>query len=180
MAVQNICNLLEGKYATINKIDEINSGVTTISDAVNQIEKKHEKLEKCFAIFESAFNNNMKNLAKHLESHKAFETHLSEVEKRVENYVTQQLNNSRILQAYIEKELFLSDLANEICYAQLNALAEAPWWKKLTKKKRSYIMLKAKVETQDKYAKHLDELNDRLTKLTKGILENDESSKSNV
>lgn len=122
----------------------------------------------------------MKNLAKHLESHKAFETHLSEVEKRVENYVTQQLNNSRILQTYIEKELFLSDLANKICYAQLNALAEAPWWKKLTKKKRSYIMLKAKVETQDKYAKHLDELNDRLTKLTKGILENDESSKSNV
>lgn len=113
----------------------------------------------------------MKNLAKHLESHKAFETHLSEVEKHIEDYVTQQLNNSKILQAYVEKELFLSSLSNEICYAQINALAEAPWWKKLTKKKRNDIMLKAKIETQNKYAKHLNELNDRLTKITKGILE---------
>ena len=178
MAVQNVYNLLEGKYATTNMIDEINSGFTTVSDTVKQLEEKYERLEKCFSVFESAFNNNMRNLAKHLESHKAFETHLSEVEKRIEDYVTQQLNNSRILQAYVEKELFLSSLANEICYAQINALAEAPWWKKLTKKKRSYIMLKAKVETQDKYAKHLGELNERLSKITKETLKNETGAKS--
>ena len=120
----------------------------------------------------------MKKLSIHLESHKAFENHLSEVEKHIEKYVTQQLNNSRILQAYVERELFLSDIANEICYAQLNALTEAPWWKKITKKQRTYIMLKAKVETQDKYAKHLNELNDRLTKITKGILEDEASKES--
>ena len=178
MDIQNVRNLLKGKYATTNIIDGINSEVTTVSDMIGELEKKHEKLEKCFSVFETAFNNNMKNLAKHLESHKAFETHLSEVEKRIEGYVTQQLNNSRILQAYIEKELFLSDLANEICYAQLNALAEAPWWKKLTKKKRNYIMLKAKVETQDKYAKHLSELNERLNKITKETLENGTGTES--
>ena len=120
----------------------------------------------------------MKNLAKHLESHKVFEAHLTEVEKRIEGYVTQQLHNSKILQAYVERELFLSQLSNEICYAQINALAEAPWWKKLTKKKRSYIMLKAKVETQDKYAKHLEELNERLSKITKETLENEAGNKS--
>ena len=120
----------------------------------------------------------MKNLAKHLESHRAFETHLSEVEKRIEGYVTQQLHNSKILQAYVERELFLSQLSNEICYAQINALAEAPWWKKLTKKKRNYIMLKAKVETQDKYAKQLNELNERLTKITKGILKDEAKEES--
>ena len=137
---------------------------------MSELKKKHETLEKCFSVFETAFNNNMKKLATHLESHNVFETHLSEVEMRIEGYVTQQLNNSRILQAYVEKELFLSSLANEICYAQINALAEAPWWKKLTKKKRNYIMLKAKVETQDKYAKHLEELNERLSEITKDTL----------
>lgn len=120
----------------------------------------------------------MKKLATHLESHKAFETHLAEIEKHIESYVTQQLNNSRILQIYVEKELFLSNLANEICYAQINALAEAPWWKKLTKKKRTYIMLKAKVETEDKYAKHLKELNERLSKITKETLEDEAGTKS--
>ena len=174
----NVYNLLEGKYATTNRIDDISCEITTVSDMISELNKKHEKLEKCFSVFETVFNNNMKNLAKHLESHRAFETHLSEVEKRIEDYVTQQLNNSRILQAYVEKELCLSSLANEICYAQINALAETPWWKKLTKKKRSYIMLKAKVETQDKYAKRLEELNDRLTKITNGILEDESGTKS--
>ena len=175
MAIQN---LLESKLNANYRIDELTTGVTTVTDTLSGLEKKHEKLEKCFVVFETAFNNNMKNLAKHLESHRAFETHLSEVEKRIENYVTQQLNNSRVLQAYVEKELFLSQLSNEICYAQLNALAEAPWWKKLTKKKRSYIMLKAKVETQDKYAKQLNELNERLTKITKGILKDETKEES--
>lgn len=174
MAIQN---LLSDKYA-ISKASETADGVSSLTNSFGELEKKHEKLEKGFSIFESAFNNNMKNLAKHLDSHRAFETHLLEVEKRIENYVTQQLNNSRILQAYVEKELFLSSLANEICYAQINALAEAPWWKKLTKKKRSYIMLKAKVETQDKYAKHLEELNERLSKITKETLENETGNKS--
>lgn len=157
---------------------EIQDKVSTVTDCLTELNNKHEKLEKCFSIFESAFNNNMKNLAKHLESHKVFETHLTEVEKRIEGYVTQQLHNSKILQAYVERELFLSQLSNEICYAQINALAEAPWWKKLTKKKRSYIMLKAKVETQDKYAKHLEELNERLSKITKETLENEAGNKS--
>lgn len=168
---------MDGKYNVTNRIEELNKEVTTVADALSELKKKQEKLEKCFSIFETAFNNNMKNLAKHLESHRAFESHLSEMEKLIEDYVTQQLNNSKILQAYIEKELFLSQLSNEICYAQLNALAEAPYWKKLTKKKRNHIMLKAKVETQDKYAKHLNELNERLTKITKGILKNDEKKK---
>lgn len=157
---------------------EIQDKVSTVTDCLTELNNKHERLEKCFSIFESAFNNNMKNLAKHLESHKVFETHLTEVEKRIEGYVTQQLHNSKILQAYVERELFLSQLSNEICYAQINALAEAPWWKKLTKKKRSYIMLKAKVETQDKYAKHLEELNERLSKITKETLENEAGNKS--
>lgn len=120
----------------------------------------------------------MKNLAKHLETHKAFENHLTEIEKHIEGYVTQQLQNSKILQAYVARELFLSQLSNDICYAQINALAEAPWWKKLTKKKRNYIMLKAKVETQDKYAKHLDELNERLSKIIKETLENGAGTES--
>ena len=65
----------------------------------------------------------MKKLSIHLESHKAFENHLSEVEKHIEKYVTQQLNNSRILQAYVERELFLSDIANEICYHERKEIA---------------------------------------------------------
>ena len=159
-------------------INKINTDITTNTlSELSELEKKHEKLEQCFVLFETVFNNNMHNLAKHLESHKAFETHLSEVEKHIENYVTQQLNNFKILQVYVEKELFLSSLANEICYAQINALAEVPWWKKLTKKKRSYIMLKAKVETQDKYAKRLNELNERLNKITKETLENKTETK---
>lgn len=176
----NKANKLENTSNTFYKIgsevSNVSDKVSTVSDNVKKLEERHEKLEKCFSVFETAFNNNMKNLAKHLESHKVFETHLSEVEKRIEDYVTQQLNNSRILQAYVEKELFLSSLSNEICYAQINALAEAPWWKKLTKKKRNYIMLKAKVKTQDKYAKHLDKLNDRLSKTTNGILKNEANS----
>jgi hypothetical protein len=120
----------------------------------------------------------MKNLARHLESHKAFEEHLNEIEKRIEDYVTQQLNNSRILQAYVEKELFLSSLSNEICYAQINALAETPWWNKLTKKKRNCIMLKAKVETQNKYSKRLNELNERLTRITQDILGDEEKNEN--
>lgn len=176
MAIQKIIG--NYAYATNSVASEIQDKVSTVTDCLTELNNKHERLEKCFSIFESAFNNNMKNLAKHLESHKVFETHLTEVEKRIEGYVTQQLHNSKILQAYVERELFLSQLSNEICYAQINALAEAPWWKKLTKKKRSYIMLKAKVETQDKYAKHLEELNERLSKITKETLENEAGNKS--
>ena len=176
MAIQKIIG--NYAYATNSMASEIQDKVSTVTDCLTELNNKHERLEKCFSIFESAFNNNMKNLAKHLESHKVFETHLTEVEKRIEGYVTQQLHNSKILQAYVERELFLSQLSNEICYAQINALAEAPWWKKLTKKKRSYIMLKAKVETQDKYAKHLEELNERLSKITKETLENEAGNKS--
>ena len=70
MAIQKIlCN----KYATISKTDEISEEITSLSDSFKELEKKHTKLEKRFPIFESAFNNNMKNLAKHLETHKAFE-----------------------------------------------------------------------------------------------------------
>lgn len=176
MAIQKIIG--NYAYATNSVASEIQDKVSTVTDCLTELNNKHERLEKCFSIFESAFNNNMKNLAKRLESHKVFETHLTEVEKRIEGYVTQQLHNSKILQAYVERELFLSQLSNEICYAQINALAEAPWWKKLTKKKRSYIMLKAKVETQDKYGKHLEELNERLSKITKETLENEAGNKS--
>ena len=163
--------------ASKDALSSLNSNFSTISDTISELEKKHTKLEKCFGVFEKAFNNNMKNLAKHLEAHNAFESHLREVENRIEKYVTQQLNNSKILQVYIERELFLSQLSNEICYAQINALIKAPWWRKLTKKKREYIMLKAKVETQDKYKERLNELNERLTQLTKRFSEDEESNK---
>jgi len=80
------------------------------------------------------------------------------------------------LQAYVEKELFLSQLSNEICHAQINALAENSWWKKLTKKQRNNIMLKAKVEVQDKYTKRLNELNERLSQITKDALRDEEKN----
>lgn len=171
--VQNLFNNTT-KSVTKDDLSSLNSGFSTVSDAISELEKKHDKLEKYFGAFEKVFNNNMKNLAKHLEAHNAFESHLREVENHIEGYVTQQLNNSKILQAYIERELFLSQLSNEICYAQIDALAKSPWWKKITKKKRECIMLKAKSETQDKYEKQLNELNERVKHLTKELLEDEE------
>ena len=103
----------------------------------------------------------------HIKQHEHIESELKETEARVEKYVLQQLNNSRVLQAYIERELFLSKLSNEICINQLNAIMEAPWWKKITKNNRSNIMDRVKLETQAKHTKTLESLNENLSIVTK-------------
>ena len=103
----------------------------------------------------------------HINEHKLIESTLKETEDRVEKYVVQQLNNSRVLQAYIEREIFLSKLSNEICLNQLKALEETSWWNKITKKSRSNIMERAKLETQAKHSKTLEALNEHLTNVTK-------------
>lgn len=154
-----------------DEVRDLGKSNAHITGNVENLSNKFERLEKTFFVFETAFNNNMKNLANHLKAHEYFEKRVDETEKRIESYVVQQLNNFKVLQAYIEKELLLFKIDTETCCAQTMALANAPWWKKLTKKKRNYIMLKAEAEIQDKYSKHLDELNDRLNKLTRESLE---------
>ena len=152
-----------------NIMNNMIKDIDSLDGKIKECSENIEKLKKCFNVFENVFNNNMDKLAKHLEAHTLFDAHLTEMEKRIESYVTQQLNNSKILQAYIEKELFLSSLANEICYAQINALADSPWWKKITKKQRNLIMSKAKVETQNKYEKRIKKANEDLSNITKNI-----------
>jgi hypothetical protein len=104
----------------------------------------------------------MENLRLHLTAHESFEQHYKDLEIRIESYVVQQLNNSKLLQLYVEKELLLSEMANSVVEAQMEALATAPFWKKFTKGQRINIILNAQSETQRKYAKKLEKMNERL------------------
>lgn len=140
-----------------------NSYNDTVS-AVDILATKTDKLQSIFSSFEKAFNANMKNLSDHLNSHISFEQHLQETEKQVAKYVEQQLVNSKILQLYVEKELLLSSICNEVCSAQITAIFEAHWWEKITIKQRQKILTQAENNIKKTWEDKIVALEEKLAK----------------
>ena len=139
--------------------------IMNTSDIEERVSSISEQIDTKIVSLENDFKN-------HIETHDKYDESYRNLELEIIQYLEQQMQNTKILQCYIEKELFLSEIEVAKAKTYMEALANTPFYKKLTKTQREGIKINAYIAVDKEFSDRLYQKNIALSSAMKAASDN--------
>lgn len=133
--------------------------IVSMAEKVSSIEEKYATKEELKTSM-NILGDSIKEFSQYWEN---YQTTLN---VKISDFLSQQLLNVSIIQAYVEKELLLQEVDSLKTNLYVETLISAPFYKRITKKQKAKLKEETDSIIMEKYKDRINTLNKRLSDLS--------------